>query len=340
MSDELAARDPSKHVRACFWLVIATLIWGTSFPLVKAIWLVQEKLVPNPPDFFLAALGVVARFGIAGIIITLFSIRTLRQLTRCELAQGLGLGVFGGAGILFQMDGLAHTAASTSAFLTQFTCLFIPLWVALRRRALPGPFIIAATLLVLWGMAILTGFKFSELKLGRGEAETILAAVFFAAQILWLERPRFAANRVANFTAVMFLTTAVLIAPVALLTAPTPRAMLAAYSSAHVLLLMGALVLACTLTAYSLMNYWQPHVSATEAGLIYCVEPLFTSVFAAFMPGWLSAFAGINYANENFTRALLIGGGLITLANVLIQAEAWRQRRKLVGAPSIARPDV
>ncbi len=328
MSQELAARDPSKHLRACLWLVFATLIWGTSFPLVKAIWLVQEKLVPNPPDFFLAALATVARFGIAGILIALFSIRTLRRLTRCEISQGLGLGVFGGLGILFQMDGLAHTAASTSAFLTQFTCLFIPLWVALRRRALPGPFIIAATLLVLWGMAILTGFKLSGLKLGRGEAETILSALFFAAQILWLERPRYAANRVANFTVVMFAAIAVLIMPIALLTAPTPRAILTAYSSGPVLVLVGALALACTLAAYSLMNYWQPHVSATEAGLIYCVEPLFTSVFAAFLPGWLSVFAGIQYANEHFTHALLLGGGLITLANVLIQLEAWRQRRK------------
>ena len=335
MSHELVARDPSKHLRACLWLVIATLIWGTSFPLVKAIWLAQEKLVPNPPDFFLAALAAVARFGLAGILIALFSIRTLRRLTRGEVAQGVGLGVFGGLGILFQMDGLAHTAATTSAFLTQFACLFIPLWVALRRRALPGPFIIAATLLVLWGMAVLTDFNLRDFKLGRGEAETILSALFFAGQILWLERPRYAPNRVANFTVVMFATIVVLIAPIAFFTAPTPQAILTAYSSGPVLLLVGVLSLACTLAAYSLMNFWQPHVSATEAGLIYCVEPLFTSVFVAFLPGWLSAFAGIHYANEQFTRALLTGGALITLANALLQLEAWRQRRKLAGARSL-----
>ena len=333
MSQALAARDPSRHGRACLWLILATAIWGTSFPLIKAIWLVQEKLVPDPPAFFLAALASVARFGGAGLLIALFSMRTLRQLTRREIAQGLGLGVFGGLGILFQMDALAHTPASTSAFLTQFTCVFIPLWVVLRQRALPGLFVILATLLVLAGMAILTDFNWREFKLGRGESETVLSALFFAGQILWLERPRYAGNRVANFTVVMFATISVLIAPIALLTAPTPRAMLAAYQSGHVLVLVGALTLACTLTAYSLMNYWQPHVSATEAGLIYCVEPIFTSVFATALPGWFSAFAGINYANETMTRNLLVGGGLITVANVLIQIEAWRQRRKANGAP-------
>lgn len=335
MSQELSARDPSRHLRACGWLLCATAIWGLSFPLVKSVWLVQEKLVPDPPDFFLAALASVARFGVSGILIALFSFRTLRQLTRSEMAQGIGLGIFGGLGILFQMDGLAHTAASTSAFLTQFTCLFIPLWIALRRKALPGLIIIAATLLVLAGMAVLTGFNWREFKLGRGEAETILSALFFAGQILWLERPRYAGNRVTSFTVIMFATIAVLIAPIAFVTAPSPHAMVAAYDSGHVFVLVGVLTLACTLAAYSLMNYWQPHVSATEAGLIYCVEPLCTSLFAAVLPAWLSRFADISYANERLTMNLLVGGGLVTVANVLIQFEAWRQRRKAAakGAP-------
>jgi drug/metabolite transporter (DMT)-like permease len=328
MSHDLAPRDPSKHVRACLWLIFATLIWGTSFPLVKSILSVQEKLVPHPPEFFLAAMASVARFGIAGILIALLSLRTLRQVTRSELAQGLGLGIFGGLGILFQMDALGYIHASTSAFLTQFTCLFIPLWVALRHRSWPGMLVIVATLIVLAGMAILTDIKWGEFKLGRGEIETILSAAFFSGQILWLERPRYAANHVANFTVIMFATISLLIAPIALATAPGLRAVVTAYSSWHVAALVGALALACTAGAYSLMNYWQPHVSATEAGLIYCVEPIFTSFFAAFLPGLLSAFAGINYANEHITKNLIIGGGLITFANVLIQVEAWRQRRK------------
>jgi drug/metabolite transporter (DMT)-like permease len=329
--DNLTARDPSRHVAACLWLLFATAVWGISFPFVKALWLVQEKLVPNPPDFFLAGLASVVRFGVAGAIIALFSLRPLRHLNRSELAQGIGLGIFGGLGILFQMDGLAHTPASTSAFLTQFYCLLIPLWVAVRNRVAPGPIVIGSTLLVLVGMAILSGFNWREFKLGRGEAETILSAVFFAGQILWLERPRYAGNRVPNFTVVMFATIVVLIAPVALLTAPSLQAVAVAYQSREALLFAGVLTLACTVAAYSLMNYWQPHVSATEAGLIYCVEPLFASLFAAVLPGWLSIFAGITYSNEILTSRLVIGGGLITIANLLIQLEALRQRRKLSG---------
>jgi drug/metabolite transporter (DMT)-like permease len=319
-----------KHVRACLWLLFSTVIWGISFSVIKAIWLAQEQLVPGAPSVFLAALGAVVRFGVAGAILALFACRTLLQLTRSELAQGVGLGVFGGLGILFQMDGLAHTPASTSAFLTQSYCLFIPIWVAWRRRSIPKLVVIASSVIAATGIAILSRFNWHEFKMGRGEAETILCALFFTGQILWLERPRYSGNRVTHFTVVMFATIAVLIAPIALFAAPSPGAIIRAYASVEVLALMGVLTLACTLAAYVLMNIWQPHVTATEAGLIYCIEPICASLFAIVLPGWLSRFANIDYANERITFHLLIGGGLVTAANVLIQMEAMRQRRKVV----------
>jgi drug/metabolite transporter (DMT)-like permease len=319
-----------KHLRACLWLLFATSIWGISFPFVKAILLAQEQLVPDGRSVFFASLGTVVRFGVAGLLIALFAIRTLPRLTRNEIAQGVGLGFFGGLGILFQMDALAHTDASTSAFLTQFYCIIIPAWVAWRQRAAPKVAVIASLVLVVIGMAILSRFDWRQFKMGRGEAETILCALFFAGQILWLERPRYAGNSATHFTVVMFATIVILIAPVAIFTAPSSHAIVRAYASVEVLSLMGVLTLACTLAAYMLMNIWQRHVTATEAGLIYCVEPICASLFAVVVPGWLSGFAGIDYANERITMNLLIGGGLITAANLLIQIEAMRRRRKAV----------
>ncbi len=319
---------PSRHLRACVWLFVATAFWGLSFPFIKSIWTVQEKLVPNAPSIFLAAAGAGVRFAVAGIFITLFSVRALRTLTRLELEQGVLLGIFGGLGIVVQMDGLAHTSASVSAFLTQFYCLLIPVWVAGHRRVWPKTVIAISSIMVLVGVAILAQFDWRQFKMGRGETETLLAAVFFAGQILVLERPRYAPNRVGPFTAIMFLTIAALVAPIALVTTPSAGTFVQAYNSSEVVLLMGVVILFCTLGAYTLMNIWQPHVTATEAGLIYCVEPLFASCFALVLPGWISSFAEIDYANERLTSHLLIGGGLITAANVLIQIDALRQRRR------------
>ena len=318
-----------KHVRACVWLIVATALWGVSFPFIKSTWLLQNQLAPEISSVFFAAALAVVRFAIAGVLIAAVSARTLRRLTRLELQQGIGLGVFGGLGILVQMDGLAHTSASTSAFLTQFSCLLIPIWVSVQKRAVPRLVVIASCIMVLTGVAILAEFDWREFKMGRGEAETILSAVFFAGQILWLERPRYAPNGVGNFTVVMFATITLLIAPVAAFTAPSAHAVAAAYSSAAVLALLAGIVFICTLGAYLMMNVWQPHVTATEAGLIYCVEPVYASFFAAFLPGWISKLAHIDYANERITKNLLIGGALITVANVLIQLDAMRQRRKV-----------
>jgi drug/metabolite transporter (DMT)-like permease len=111
----------------------------------------------------------------------------------------------------------------------------------------------------------------------------------------------------------------VLCVPFVLLTAPHAAACVQAYASSAACSFLATLVVVCTLGAYLLMNYWQPRVSATEAGLIYCVEPVLASALALFLPAWISVWANLSYANETLTARLLIGGGLITVANVLLQ---------------------
>jgi drug/metabolite transporter (DMT)-like permease len=323
---------PRKHLQACLWLIAGTGLWGLSFPIVKAIFLKQDQLVPNAPSAFFASLVVVARFGVGAIIVLAFCAHTLRTITRAEIREGVGLAIFGGLGILFQMDGLAHTSASTSAFLTQFYCLLIPIWAAVTQRALPTLAVIISSALVLAGAAILASFNLPEMKIGRGELETLIAAIFFAGQILWLEKPEFARNRTSHFTFVMFAGTALLAFPVALFYAPQASAIAHAYSNSSVLLMAAALVLFCTVAAYGLMNIWQRHITATEAGLIYCLEPVAASALALFLPEMLSRLAGIQYANERLTRDLLLGGGLILAANVLIQIEAARRGKLKPGA--------
>jgi hypothetical protein len=79
------------------------------------------------------------------------------------------------------------------------------------------------------------------------------------------------------------------------------------------------LTAACTLAAFTIMNKWQPFITTTEAGLLYCSEPVFTALLALFLPAWFSLWGGLDYLNETLGVNLLVGGGLITLANVLIQ---------------------
>ena len=302
-------------------LLLCTILWGVSFPTMKALALVQQPLLPGTGTWFFTALGVMYRFGLAGLIMAILYFRQLRKLSRLEIEQGIILAMFGGGGILFQMDGLAYTAASTSAFLTQGYCVFIPLWVALVHRRGPSWKVVLSTTLVVAGVAVLAKLDFHSLKPGRGELETLIAALLFTGQILGLEHRRYAANRPDNFSVVMFLGMALLSVPLVWANAPGAAACLQAYASVPACGMLAILVVVCTLFAYTLMNRWQRHVTATEAGLIYCFEPVVASVMALFLPAIFSSWAGIHYDNEELTLRLLLGGGLITGANILLQSK-------------------
>src|SRR6185436_1727595 len=136
------------------------------------------------------------------------------------------------------------------------------------------------------------------LRLGRGEVETLLGSTIFTGQILWLQRPKFVGNNVNHFSLVMFLVIVVASLPIAVVTASPIHDWMAPYRLGSVWIFTGTLTVFCTLGAYVLMNRWQPLLSATQAGLLYCLEPVFASVFALFLPACLSWLAGIDYANE------------------------------------------
>lgn len=308
-----------QHGHAVRMLTTATIFWGLSFPVMKSIGMLQQGLLPHASSWFNASVTVIARFAISALIIGAVSARTLPRLTRLEIWQGAGLGFFGGIGLIFQMDGLNYTAASTSAFLTQLYCAIIPIITAVREKHPPSLRVIACTILMLAGVAILTQIDPRDLRLGRGEIETMIGSLIFTGQILWLERPVFLKNNVNHFSLVMFVVTAFIAAPCALATMQRPADLANAFASPGVVVLVIVLVLFCTMTAYMMMNRWQPHVTATEAGLLYGIEPVFASLFALVLPAIISRAAHIQYVNETLTRHLFVGGAIIVLANVLLQ---------------------
>src|SRR5688572_13528272 len=245
----------SKRLRAVQMLVLANACWALSFPTMKALEAYQSGLLENSNSWFISSSTIVIRFSLAAVVMLVICARTIRRLTRLEIWEGLGLGVFGGAGLIFQMDGLAHTAASTSAFLTQFYCLLIPLIVAWQSRCWPTPVVAISSLMVIAGVAVLSNIDWTNLRIGRGELETLIASTIFTGQILWLQRAKFAANNVNHFTLVMFVVTGLVCLPVALVTGSDVTAFSKSYSSVPMWIFTGLLTIVCTLGGYLLMNY-------------------------------------------------------------------------------------
>ncbi|MBE2214417.1 MAG: DMT family transporter [Opitutaceae bacterium] len=315
---------PHTRRRAIGMLCLACLLWGGSFPIIKALGDVHRRVDPEVSALLLNASMIWPRFVLAALMLLPLAWRQVRAgITRLEIAQAAGLTAFLSAGLLVQVDGLRFTSASTSAFLTQAYVVLIPIWVYSRARRWPPRMFFAAMALAVPGVAVLAGVRLDDFHLGRGEIETLISACFFAGQILWLERPVYRDNRGLAVTVVMFVFMAVVFAVVAAVGALGAGAPVAAVVRPLQmwpwLVLTGLLALFCTFGAFTLMNLWQRWVSSTEAGLIYTLEPVFTALLALFLPALFSDLAGIEYANEHLTWRTVVGGLLICGANVVVQ---------------------
>jgi drug/metabolite transporter (DMT)-like permease len=311
-------------------LLGATAAWGMSFPTAKALMLLQAELVAGKPAWFHAAFVLWNRMLLATVFMVVWSRRRLLRLERAEIRQGLELGLSGGVGMLLQTDAQNYVSASTSAFFTQFTCVFVPVLVAWRMRAFPSGRVLLATALVMAGCAFLNGPQSGDWLFGRGEWETIAAAAFFTAQILSLERERYRANEMRSVAAVMFATKAALCFPVVCAGAVlhvsdggTPNGSLwntfsGLYASGPLWMVTGILTLFSTVYGYVTMTRWQPLVSSVQAGLIYATEPVFATVWALFLPGFFSWLGAIDYPNEQVGAGFLRGAAMVLAANLLL----------------------
>ncbi len=299
-------------------LIGACICWGISFPIMKGLAQIQQETAPDA-SWFISSWALVLRFLLSAAIVAWWCRYIMRDMTRAEWSQALGLGVFTASGMLFQMDGLSYTSASTSAFITQGYCIFLPLTVAIMTRRFPALHVILSAIMVMAGVAILAQLDFYDFHLGRGELETLIASLIFTAQILWVDRPAYARNNMGRVSAVAFTTTGLLLLPVVFLTMPSLGHLASVYASAPAIGCIVLLIFICTLCGMLLMFYFQRRVGAVPAGIIYSSEPVFACLFAFFIPGLLSAWSGIAYANEELTRSLIVGGSLVLAANLVVQ---------------------
>jgi drug/metabolite transporter (DMT)-like permease len=307
--------------RARALLIGATVFWGLTFPLVRGMQLAQRAHVPEISASALACGDVALRFGLAAVVLAPLCARELISLTRREWLQATGLALLAGLGLYLQTLGLAWADASLVGFLTQLYSLGVPLIVAVRDWRLPSRRVVAACALVLAGAACLSPGLVRHFALGPGEIVTMLGAIFFAGQIVWVERPIFAENRALPVTLLMFALIGAGFFVAYAGEGGTATMLGRLFAPPAVWEMFFVLLFPCTIFTFLIMNAWQRWVSATEAGLIYCIEPVLAAVLSAFLPGWISRWAGIDYANEPLRWSLLVGGALIISATVLVATE-------------------
>lgn len=277
-------------------LIFITMIWGGTF---LAVHLAMQV---SGPFFF-----VGLRFAAATLVLTLFSLRSLRGLTWYELKAGVFIGIAITFGYGLQTVGLQTISSSQSAFITAMYVPMVPLlqWLVLGR--FPGVMAWVGVLLAFSGLMLLAAPSSTDMALSIGEILTLIGTLGMAAEIILIGA--YAGKVNVKRVTVVQLATASLAA--FLMMVPTGESV-PPYSN-YLLYSAVGLGLASAIIQVT-MNWAQRSVSPTRATVIYAGEPVWA--------GLVGRIAG-----ERLPGVALLGCALIVLG-VLVSEMRIRRKAK------------
>jgi len=262
-------RSKARRWQAELALVFITLIWGSTFVMVK------QALESVSTLLFLAL-----RFGLAALALLVVFRRMRAALfdQKRLLAGGVLAGVCLFGGYVFQTVGLRSTTPSKSAFITGLSVVLVPLLSSLVYKRAPQVDEVAGVLLATFGLALMTLNK-ESLTISSGDALTVISAFGFAIHIMVLGHY----TRAGGFEAlsVIQIVTCALIALGTFWWVETPYI---AWSPS----LMAALAitgLLATALAFTVMTWAQQHTTATRTALFLVLEPVFAALTSFVVEG-------------------------------------------------------
>ncbi|MFH1926668.1 MAG: EamA family transporter, partial [Chloroflexota bacterium] len=112
-----------RQIMADVALLLVTLIWGSTFVMVK------DVVAGFPVYRFLTI-----RFALATLALILLAARRLVSATKKQIGAGVLIGLFLFGGYAFQTTGLKYTTASKAGFITGLSVVLVPLLSTLLLR--------------------------------------------------------------------------------------------------------------------------------------------------------------------------------------------------------------
>ena len=279
--------DLSKSTRADLALIVVTIIWGASFPVVK------KALAQVSPILFLTL-----RFWVATVVTLLIAPGAVRGIDLRVLRKGALLAVFLVGGFMFQTVGLRGTTASKSAFLTSLCVLLVPLlgYVIFGRK--PAWRTLAGVLMATLGIALLTLTNW-DFRFRYGETLTLICAIVFALHILYLGR--YAPTSDFRQLVLLQMGLGAVLCTILLPVLETTFLVWDVQFSAY----LAFTSVFSTAVAFYLQNRAQQLTTANRAALIFSLEPLFAAIFSYLLAG--QTLSGREWI-----------GGLLVVAGILV----------------------
>lgn len=276
-----------RHPGLALWaLIIVTAIWGSTFIVV------QDGINEMPMMMFMGW-----RFVIAFLVMVAIRPSALK-MSRETFRAGLFIGIALALGYWTQTFGLYTTSATVSGFITGMFVVLTP--VAARvvyKMSIPVSGWVGV------GLATI-GVAFISLKgwsVGIGEFWTLLGAVFFSFQIMWLSRwatPQTSysiAMTQVGTTAVIFFIGGLFIDGF-----QVPQ-------TQSVWIAIVFLAVFASAIAFIVQTWSQSQMTPAKAAVVLSAEPMFAGIFGVWLGG------------DEITTRILIGGALIISAMYLVE---------------------
>lgn len=274
-------------------LILITIIWGTTFVVVK------YGLTFTSPVLFVAF-----RFAAAAIAVTLISWKVLKGMNLFEVFAGAAIGFVIALGYGTQTIGLQTISSSESAFLTALYVPLVPIlmWILFRKKPHIMTWIGAG--LAFLGLVFLTGNGFGAIQLSFGQLLTILASFAIALEIIFISY--FASKVNTQRVTVLQLIFASLFC---FLLAPLVGETQMPNFHPHLILILIGLGIASACIQL-VMNWAQQIVEPSQAAIIYAGEPIWASLFG-------------RLAGERLPALALLGGLMVVLGVI---ASEWKPK--------------
>ena len=284
-------------------IVLATIIWGSSFVVMK-------NSVDVLPTFWLLAI----RFTFSALVLAVVFIKRWKVLDRQYLIGGTVMGFCLFVAYAFQTFGLEQTTSGKNAFFTAVYCVIVPFlyWVIAKRR--PDKFNILAAFLCIAGIALVSVTGSNASAFNMGDVLTLIGGFFFAAHIVAVAK--YSEGRdIFILTTLQFASFALFSWIGVLITRP---ALTPGVFDQSLIFSLAYLVIFASCGALLFQNIGQKYTAPSTAAVLLSLEAPF------------GVFFSILFAGERPTPLMFVGFALIFIAVVCSETKFSFLRKKKV----------